>query len=232
MDDKPLHVVVISAGVSDPSTTRMLAERTTAAVMERLRARNEDVTASFVDLAGMAADIGRSLASADPTAAVQRAIELVGAADGLIAATPVYKAGISGLFKSFADLLDNDLIVAKPVVLTATAGTARHAMVVDEQLRPLFAFMRALPVPTSLFAAPEDWADPELRKRIDRAAVEFTELVTARVGQAIADAAWKGYQHQFNGNATRAEKSADDLDFDTRLMRLAAGGPSLVDSRP
>ncbi|MFI2364062.1 CE1759 family FMN reductase [Promicromonospora sp. NPDC019610] len=232
MNDKPLHLVVISAGVSDPSTTRMLAERTTAAAMEHLRAGGAQVTASFVDLAAMGADIGRSIVSADPTAPVQRAIELVGSADGLIAATPVYKAGISGLFKSFADLLDNDLIVAKPAILSATAGTARHAMVVDEQLRPLFAFMRALPVPTSLFAAPEDWADPALGKRIDRAAVEFTELVRAGVGRAITDAAWKGYQHQFNGNATRAEKSADDLDFDTRLMRLAAGGRSLVETRP
>ncbi|MGI5502282.1 CE1759 family FMN reductase [Lentzea sp. CA-135723] len=228
---KPINVVVVSAGVSDPSTTRMLAERATAAVMDRLRASGEEVTASFVDLAGMAADIGRSIVSADPVKSVQRAIEQVGAADGLVVATPVYKAGISGLFKSFADLLDNDLIVAKPVILSATAGTARHAMVVDEQLRPLFAFMRAMPVPTSLFAAPEDWADPALGKRIDRAAVEFAELTRARVGEAITDAAWKGYQHTFNGNATRAEKSVEDLDFDTRLMRLAAGGQSLVDTR-
>ncbi|MGW5741016.1 CE1759 family FMN reductase [Amycolatopsis sp. NPDC003861] len=228
----PIRVVVISAGVSDPSTTRMLAERTTAAVLDRLRTGDGPVTASFVDLAALAADIGRSIVSADPVAAVQDAIEQVGTADGLIVATPVYKAGISGLFKSFVDLLDNDLIVAKPVILTATAGTARHAMVVDEQLRPLFAFLRAMPVPTSLFAAPEDWADPALTKRIERAAVEFAALVRARVADSIADAAWKGYQHNFNGNATRAEKTADDLDFDTRLMRLAAGGRSLVDVGP
>jgi len=63
--------------------------------------------------------------------------------DAIIAATPVYKAGISGLFKSFADLVDNDLLIAAPVVLAATGGTARHAMVVDDQLRPLFAFLRA-----------------------------------------------------------------------------------------
>ncbi|MFF5553856.1 NAD(P)H-dependent oxidoreductase [Streptomyces olivaceoviridis] len=221
----------MSAGVSDPSTTRMLAERTTTAVMGRLRAGGQEVTASFVDLAGMASDIGRSLVSADPMATVQRAIELVGTADGLIVATPVYKAGISGLFKWFADLLDDDLIVAKPVVLSArpeplvtrwwwtnTSGHCSRSCV--------------MPVPTSLFAAPEDWADPALRKRIDRAAVEFTELVTARVGQAIADAAWQGYQHQFAGNATRAEKSADDLDFDTHLMRLAAGGSPLANTQP
>jgi LLM-partnered FMN reductase, CE1759 family len=219
----PIRLVVLSAGVSDPSTTRMLAERVLQTAMDRIRATGEEVSAAFIDLASLAPEIGRSIVSTDPTAAVQRAIEQVGAADGLIVATPVYKAGISGLFKSFIDLLDGDLIVAKPVILAATAGTARHAMVVDEQMRPLFAFMRAMPVPTSLFAAPEDWADAALSKRIDRAAIEFAELVRVRIGDAIADAAWKGYQHQFNGNATRAEKSADDLDFDTDLMRLATG---------
>jgi FMN reductase len=220
----PARLLVISAGVSDPSTTRLVAERTAMAVMSRVRATGSEIAASFLDLAGIAADLGRSLVSAGPTEPVQRAIEQVGSADGLIVATPVYKAGISGLFKLFVDLLDNDLIVAKPVILSATAGTARHAMVVDEQLRPLFAFLRAMSVPTSLFAAPEDWADAALSKRIDRAAAEFAELLRSGVGEAIAGAGWQGYQHHFDGNATRAEKSADDLDFDTDLMRLAAGG--------
>ncbi|GAA1673033.1 hypothetical protein GCM10009733_082720 [Nonomuraea maheshkhaliensis] len=91
--EEPSRPVALSARVSDPSTTRMLAGRTMTAVMDRLRADGQEVTASFVDLAGMAADIGRSLVSADPTVTVQRAVELVGMADGLIVATPVHKAG-------------------------------------------------------------------------------------------------------------------------------------------
>lgn len=126
--------------------------------------------------------------------------------------------------KSFADILDNDLLIAKPVILAATAGTSRHAMVVDEQLRPLFAFLRALPVPTSLFAAPEDWGQAALGDRIQRAATELVLLLRSGVGRSIADSAWTGYQHQFDGNATRAEHTADDVDFTTDLMRLAAGG--------
>ena len=97
-------------------------------------------------------------------------------------------------------------------------------MVVDEQLRPLFAFLRALPVPTSLFAAPEDWGSPALGGRIERAATELSALALSGVSRSIADSAWTGYQHQFAGNATRAERGTADVDYTTDLMRLAAGG--------
>src|SRR4029453_16493729 len=90
-------------------------------------------------------------------------------ADGIVASTPVYAAGASGLFTSFFQVLDSDLLIAKPVVVAATAGTARHALVVDQQLRSLFAYLRTMTVPTSLFAAPEDWSDPALAQRIDPA---------------------------------------------------------------
>ena len=144
-------------------------------------------------------------------------------ADALIVSTPVYKAGLSGLFKTFIDVLDDDLLIAKPVLLAATAGSARHAMVTDDHLRPLFAFLRAIPAPTSLFAAPEDWAATDLSKRIDRAARELTALITSRVGHDITDDGWSAYQHTFGGNATRADRTADDVNLDTDLMRLARG---------
>src|SRR5262249_8255451 len=130
----------------------------------------------------------------------------------------------SGLFKAFVDVLDNDLLVAKPVLLAATAGTSRHALVVDQQLRPLFGYMRALVLPTAVFAGPEDWASSELGERIDPAAIELAVIVAAGVERTIADRAWAAYQHQFAGNASRAARAADDIDFDTPLMRLAAGG--------
>lgn len=133
---------------------------------------------------------------------------------------------MSGLFKSFIDILDDDLIIATPVVLAATAGTERHAMVVDDQLRPLFAFLRALPVPTSLFAAPGDWASTSFTRRIERAAAELAHLVDAGIRTSIADSSWDGYQHRFAGHATRSQQSVEDVDFDTDLMRLATGGAS------
>ena len=178
---------------------------------------------NVIELSGLAVEIAQAIVSGFPGERLQAAIELLAGADAVIASTPVYKAGISGLFKSFADVLDNDLLIGKPVILAATAGTPRHAMVVDEQLRPLFAFLRAMPMPTSLFAAPDDWGSSTLGDRIARAATELTLFLRSGVGASIADGAWSGYQHQFGGNATNAERSVADVDFSTDLMRLAAG---------
>jgi len=90
-------------------------------------------------------------------------------------------------------------------------------------MRPLFAFLRVLPAPTSLYAAPEDWGSPDLGRRIDRAAHELALLVRSGAAHAIAEDTWSGRSHQFGGNATRAERSAADVDFDIDLMRLARG---------
>lgn len=225
--EHPARLVVINAGVSDPSSTRLLADRIAQQSLDRLSAAGYATSLAIVDLAPLAIDIAKAIVAGFPGEKVQAAIETLAGADAIIAATPVYKAGMSGLFKSFIDLVDNDLLIARPVILAATAGTARHAMVADEQMRPLFAFLRAVPVPTSIFAAPEDWGAPELGKRIDRAATELTQFVASGVGRAITNAAWDGYQHQFAGNAAEAERSAADVNFDTDLMRLAAGGSSV-----
>jgi FMN reductase len=151
---------------------------------------------------------------------LKAAVKALGEADGIIASTPVYKAGPSGLFTSFFDVLDNDLLIGRPVVLAATAGTARHALVADDQMRPLFAYLRALTVPTSLFAAPDDWSDPALNKRIDRAARELVLLMESGFARSIRDESWAAYQHEW-GSAGDTEPS---IDLDTDLMRLATGG--------
>jgi FMN reductase len=222
----PIMIAVLSAGVSDPSSTRLLADRVAQRTIDVLRNAGTQARVTVVDLAPIATEIAKSLVAGFPGDKVQAAIKRLATADAIIAATPVYKAGISGLFKSFADLVDDDLLIATPVILAATGGTARHAMVVDEQLRPLFAFLRAIPVPTSLYAAPEDWGSPELGKRITRAATELALLLGSGAPREIANDNWRAYQHQFNGNASRAERSTADVDFSTDLMRLAAGGQS------
>jgi FMN reductase len=220
------HLVIVSAGTSQPSTTRMLADRIAAGSLERLRELEVTATVDPVEVAPLAVDVARASVTGVPSAELQAAIEQIAAANAVIAAAPVYKAGLSGLFKSFVDVLDDDLLIAKPVVLAATAGSSRHALVVDEQMRSLFAYMRALTLPTSVFAAPEDWGAAELGERVRRAATELAVVVQGQIEQRIADRAWSGYQHEFAGNATRAEETAADLDFDSPLMRLAAGGPT------
>jgi FMN reductase len=223
------HLVIVSAGTSRPSTTRMLADRIAAASIERLQELDVAAAVDAVEVAPIAVDVARSSVSGVPSAELQAAIEKIAAADAVVAAAPVYKAGISGLFKSFVDVLDDDLLIAKPVVLAATAGSSRHALVVDEQMRSLFAYLRALTLPTSVFAAPEDWGAAELGERIRRAATELAVVIDGKIEQGVADRAWSGYEHAFGGNATRAEQTAADVDFDSPLMRLAAGGGSLPD---
>jgi FMN reductase len=220
----PTRLVVVSAGVSDPSSTRMLADHVTGKALAALRRGGRDATASVIELAPIAGEIARAVVSGHLDGPVQEAVDRIAVADALVVSTPVYKAGVSGLFKSFVDVLDDDLVIATPVVLAATAGSERHAMVVDDQMRPLFAFLRALPVPTSLFAAPDDWASPAFTRRIERAAGELAHLVDSGIRATLAGR--DGYQHRFAGNATRSQQSADDVDFDTDLMRLATGGAS------
>lgn len=222
--DNGFALVVVSAGTSDPSSTRLLADRTASRVAETAGHRGREVTTTVVDLRRIATEITPALTSRVLGPGLVEAVEAISQADGLIVSTPVYNAGPSGLLISFFQVLDDDLIIAKPVILAATAGTARHALVVDEQMRSLFAYLRALTVPTSLFAASEDWNDSTLGTRIDRAALELVLLMESGFATQVRESSWSDYRHEY-GSAASDET---DLDFDTDMMRLAAGG-SLMD---
>jgi FMN reductase len=217
---RPYRLVVVSAGTSDPSSTRLLADRIAGRVVALAGLRGRQVTVGVVELRELATEIATALVSQLVGPKLTNAIAALRDADGIVASAPIYKAGASGLFTSFFHVLDNDLLIAKPVVLAATAGTARHALVVDEQMRSMFAYMRTMTVPTSLFAATEDWGDPALNKRIDRAALELVLLMDSGFAQQVRDESWQSYQHEF-GSAGGTETS---IDLDSDLMRLAAGG--------
>jgi len=222
MSTERFRLVGVSAGTSDPSSTRLLADRTADRVKELAARHGHEVTVGAIELREIAADISTALVSQLVTPKLRQAISALGEADGIIAAAPVYKAGPSGLFTSFFGVLDNDLLIAKPVLLAATAGTPRHALVADETMRPMFAYLRTMTAPTSLFAAPEDWSDPALNTRIDRAARELVLLMESGFADRIKDEAWQSYQHEF-GSAGGTET---EIDLDTDLMRLATGGPA------
>src|SRR5215469_5335525 len=203
MSTERFRLVLVSAGTSDPSSTQLLADRTADRVKALAARHGHQVTVSVIELREIAADITTALVSQLVTPKLKQAIAALGEADGIIAAAPVYKAGPSGLFTSFFGVLDNDLLIAKPVVLAATAGTARHALVADEAMRPMFAYLRTMTAPTSLFAAPEDWGDPALATRIDRAALELVLLMESGFAQAIKDQSWSSYQHEYGRSEER-----------------------------
>ena len=177
-------LAVVSAGLSVPSSTRLLADRLTAATVTALRARGDDATVEVIELRAHARDLADNLVTGFPNESLRTAVDTVTGADALIAVTPIFSASFSGLFKTFVDVLDKDALVGKPVLLGATAGTARHSLALEHAMRPLFAYLRAVTVPTAVFAASEDWAgagaDSALADRIDRAAGELADLVTGR----------------------------------------------------
>ena len=217
------RLVVVSAGTSDPSSSRLLADRIAARVETLAGQGGHAVTTTVIELRELATEITTAMTSQLIGPRLQKAVDALAAADGLVMSTPVYKAGASGLFTSFFHVLDNDLLIGKPVVLAATAGTQRHALVADDQMRPLFGYLRTLAVPTSLFAAPEDWSDGALNKRVDRAATELVLLMDSGFARKVRDEAWGSYQHEFgSANGTQTE-----IDLDTDMMRLATGGSAL-----
>jgi FMN reductase len=166
-------IVVISAGLSVPSSTRLLADRIAAATSDAL----EEVTLETIELRPLAHAIADNLVTGFPSDELAEAIESVRGADGLIVVTPVFAASYSGLFKSFVDVLEEGVLDGKPVLIAATAGTARHSMVLDHALRPLFSHLHAVVVPTGVFAATDDFGDAGLDRRIERAAGELAALV-------------------------------------------------------
>ena len=182
-------IAVVTAGLSQPSSSRLLADQLAGATDRALRLEGEEVRVEVVELRDLAHAVTDHLLTGFASRALAEAIELVRDADALVAVTPVFSASYSGLFKSFFDVLEEGSLDGKPVLLGATAGTARHSLVLEFALRPLFAYLRADVIPTAVFAASEDWAgaggiDRALAGRTDRAARELADLVTGRPAAA------------------------------------------------
>ena len=164
------RVVVVSAGLSVPSSTRLLGDRIADAVVRATAGPLGSVEVEVVELRPLAHALADHLLTGFPSPELAAALETVRRADALVAVTPVFTASYSGLFKTFFDVLDPDALRGVPVLVAATAGTARHSLVLDHALRPLFGYLRAVVVPTGVFAATDDFAGTDLDGRITRAA--------------------------------------------------------------
>ncbi|GAA3486413.1 MULTISPECIES: FMN reductase [Streptomyces] len=204
-----MRLAVVSAGLSTPSSTRLLADRLAAAVRDELTARGRAPSTEVVELRELAGGIADHLVTGFPPPRLGAAIDAVTAADGLIVVTPVFTASYSGLFKSFFDVLDPAALTGHPVLIAATGGTARHSLALEHAVRPLFSYLRAVVVPTAVYAASEDWGSAGdeytdgLPGRVRRAGAELAALMAARpAGEEPED------------DVTALERQLADLRFD------------------
>jgi FMN reductase len=184
-------LAVVSAGLSQPSSTRLLAGQLAAAAGDELDRLGVRVDTQVIELRDHGHDLVNHLLTGFASARLKQVIDTVSGADGLIAVTPIFNASYSGLFKLFFDVLGDTSIVDTPALIAATGGTARHSLALEYALRPMFAYLRAVVIPTSVFAASEDWAgataDGALRSRIQRAGRELAELIERRDTTTVAD---------------------------------------------
>jgi FMN reductase len=193
-------IVVISAGISVPSSTRILADNLATATVRALSVMEEgplsgrlETTAPdvhVIELRDLAHLLTDNVLTGFPTGALADAVRRVAQADAVIAVSPVYTGSYSGLFKMFFDVLEDGTLEGKPVLIAATAGTKRHSLVLEFAMRPLLAYLRADVVPTAVFAASSDFgstgAGGSLSQRIDRAAGELADKVLRR-GTTLPD---------------------------------------------
>lgn len=183
-------IAVVTAGLSEDASTTRLARAIARAASGVVARGGEEPEVRVVALREIAHGITDAMLTGAAPAAVQDALDAVLTADGLIAATPTYKASYSGLFKAFFDLFDEGALENLPTVVAATGGSPRHSLVLDTALRPLFSYLKALTLPIGVYAATEDWADASLQGRIERAGAALAGMLGA--GKPGHDAAGPG----------------------------------------
>ena len=182
-------IAVVSAGVREPSSTRLLADRLAGATVASLEARGIAARVEVVDVRLLAQDLTTMLLTGVASPALTAALRIVTHADGVVAVSPIYSGSYNGLFKTFWDVVEKDALTDMPVLLGATAGTARHSLAIEHALRPLFAYLGALTAPTGVFAATDDFGHsagvrPDddvapLADRVARGGAELARLVAS-----------------------------------------------------
>lgn len=186
------RIIALSGGLGKPSSTRLLTDRLAQATTSALQDRGVRAEVEVVEVRDHAHGIVDAMLSGFATGELEGVLQRLAGADGVIAVSPVYTAGVSGLFKSFLDIIDPESLTGMPVLMGATGGTARHSLALDFVMRPMFTYLRADMATTAVFAATDDWAGTgddvnPLPARVTRAGREFADLVAARENAGPAD---------------------------------------------
>lgn len=176
-----MRITVISSGLGQPSSTRLLADRLVSAMRARSRRLDADAEAPQIDVVELreyAHDLLNAELTGFRTPALKEVLDQVAGSDALIAVTPVFNAHPAAVFQLFFEVLDEGALAGTPVLLAATGGTARHSLVTDQALVPLFHYLHAVVAPVSVFAATSDWGDSTaLEARIQLAVEAFSRLL-------------------------------------------------------
>lgn len=185
---RKLKVVAVSGSIQKPSRTLVLVEELLAALGEVV-----PLEAQVIEIGALARDFGAVLVRSELPASVQAQLQLIESADLVIAASPVYRASYTGLFKHLFDFVHHEALIDKPVLLAATGGSDRHALVIDHQLRPLFSFFQARTLPIGVYASEQDFQGYEigsaaLRERIALAVSRAAPLLAVPASRVEQDA--------------------------------------------
>ena len=151
---RPLRLVAVSGGLQHPSKAAILAEH----LLDRI-AHDLPCEQRLVQLGQIAPLFAGAVGRAQLPEAVERELVAVEQADILVVVTPVYRGAYTGLFKHFFDFINQDILIDKPVLLAATGGSERHALMIDHQMRPLFSFFQARTLPLGVYATDNDFVD-------------------------------------------------------------------------
>ena len=183
-----IRIVGVSGSLTTPSRTTALVDAVVARLSQHLEPL-APVDAQTIELATLLPDLfaGRSRADLGPGA--EAALAAVEAADVVVVGSPAYRAAYTGIFKHFFDYVGQYALVDVPIVLTATGGSDRHALLVEHQMRPLFGFFQALTLPLGIFGNEGDFTDyrvssPELTERIALSIDRATPLLTYQLRSA------------------------------------------------
>lgn len=155
---RPLRVVAVSGSLRSRSSTNALIDGILNALLVDVDAERE-----VIELGPLAVDLAAALTGSGTSDAVEAALGAVTDADLVVVATPIYRGSYTGVFKLFIDLLHQDALVGTPVLLAAGGGNDQHALSIDHELRPLFAFFRAAVLPVGVYARAFDYADGAIK---------------------------------------------------------------------
>jgi FMN reductase len=183
----PLRIVGVSGSLHEPSKTTALVEALIAEF-----ARRTDVDVQLVEVTAIGPSLAGALRRDQLPPEVESTLQAIETADLIIAASPVYRASFTGLFKHLFDFVGQYALVGKPVLLAATGGGERHALIIEHQLRPLFAFFQALTLPLGVYASDTDFdgyalRDGALPKRIEQAVGRALPIVDRAAREPVSD---------------------------------------------